>query len=37
MDDCQPVEQLEADSPYDEQIDSGDVRRVIADEGFPAL
>jgi hypothetical protein len=37
MDDRQPIEELEADGSYNEQIDSGDVWRVIAEEGLPAL
>jgi hypothetical protein len=37
MDNRQSIQKLEADGPHNEQIDSGDVRRVIAKEGFPAL
>jgi hypothetical protein len=33
----QSMEKLEADSPHNEQINSGDIRRVIAKEGLPAL
>jgi len=34
MDDRQPIEELEADGSYNEQIDSGDVWRVIAEKVF---
>ena len=37
MDDRQAIEQLEVDGRNDEQIDSGDLRRVIAKEGLPAV
>ena len=37
MDDRQAIEKLEVDGRHDEQINGGDVRRVIADEGFPCL
>src|ERR1700730_14247036 len=37
MDDRRAIEQLEADGPYNEQLDSSDVWRVIAEEGLPAL
>jgi hypothetical protein len=37
MDDHQAIEEPEADGPYNEQIDSGDVGRVIAEECLPAL
>jgi hypothetical protein len=37
MDDRQAIEQLEVDGPYDEQIDSGDFGRMIAEEGLSAL
>jgi hypothetical protein len=36
-DDHQAIEQLEANGRHDEQIDSANVRRVIAKEGLPAL
>jgi hypothetical protein len=37
MDDRQAIKQLEADGRHDKQIDSGDVRSVIAEKGLPAL
>jgi hypothetical protein len=36
-DDRQAIEKLEVDGRHDEQINGGDMRRVIADEGFPSL
>jgi hypothetical protein len=35
--DGQPIEKPEADGRHDKHIDGGDVRRVIAEEGSPAL
>ena len=37
MDDRQAIKKLEADGRHDKQIDSGDVRSVIAEKGLPAL
>ena len=34
---CQAIEELEVDGGHDEEINGGDVRRVIADEGLPFL
>jgi hypothetical protein len=36
-DDHQAIEKLEVDGRHDEQIDSGDVWRMITEEGFPTL
>ncbi len=33
----QAIEKLEVDGRHDEQINGGDMRHVIADEGFPSL
>jgi hypothetical protein len=32
-----PMEQLEADRRYDEEVDSGNLRRMIAQKGLPVL
>ena len=37
MDDHQAIEQLEANGRHDKHINGGDVRRMIAKEGLPAL
>ena len=37
LDDHQAIEQLEANGRHDKHINGGDVRRVIAEKGLPAL
>ena len=37
LDDHQAIEQLEANGRHDKRINGGDVRRMIAKEGLPAL
>jgi hypothetical protein len=37
LDDHQGIEQLEANGRHDKHINGGDVRRVIAEKGVPAL
>ena len=37
LDDSQAIEQPETDGRHDKHVDGGDVRRVIAEEGLPAL